>query len=197
VTKPTIELEQVHAETVAQWHRWLEVHHTRPKGVWLVSWKRHAGKPRMTYEESVEDAVCYGWIDSKSARLDDDREMTWFAPRRKGSGWSRSNKERIERLEAQGRLTAAARALVKQAQADGTWTILDAVEDLIVPDDLAAAFEAHPGSRAHWESFPRSVRRSILEWIVMAKREETRTKRIDQTASLAQHGERANQWTRK
>lgn len=197
VTKQTDAPEHVYAETVEQWRAWLMAQHSRPTGTWLVSWRKQAHKPRMMYDETVEEALCFGWIDSKSGRLDADREMLWFAPRRKGSGWSRSNKERILRLEADGRVTDAGRAIVTQAKADGTWTLLDEVEDLIVPKDLAKAFEARPGSRAEWESFPRSVKRSILEWIVVAKREETRRKRIEETAVLAQRGERANLWTPK
>ena len=98
-----------HAETFAPWHVWLQRHHRRPNGVWLVSWKKHTGKPRMSYAEAVEEALCWGWVDSKSGRIDDDRERLWFSPRHKGSGWSRSNKQRIERLETQGRLTDAHR----------------------------------------------------------------------------------------
>lgn len=190
-TKP--EPEQIPVDTVEQWHAWLAEHHARPNGVWLVSWKKHTGKPRMTYDDAVEEALCWGWVDSRSGRIDDDRERLWFSPRRQGSNWSRSNKHRIARLEAQGRLTEVARTLVHQAKADGSWTRLDDVEDLIVPDDLAKAFENHPGAIDRWESFPRGVRRSILEWIVTAKRDETRRKRITETAELAQRGERVNQ----
>lgn len=194
-TKP--EPEQVHVESVADWHAWLAAHHERPTGIWLVQWKSHTGKPRMTYDELVEEALCWGWVDSKSGRVDEDRDKLWLSPRRKGSAWSRPNKQRIERLEAAGRLQPAGRALVERAQADGTWTILDEVEDLIVPPDLAAAFAARPGSREAWEAFPRSARRAILEWIVLAKRPETRERRVSETAEKAARGERANQWSPK
>jgi uncharacterized protein YdeI (YjbR/CyaY-like superfamily) len=148
----------------------------------------------MTYEESVEEALAYGWIDSKGSRLDDERTMLWFAPRQRRSGWSRSNKERVERLEREGRMTPAGRAVIERAMADGSWTLLDEVEDLIVPADLAAAFAARPGSSDQWAAFPRSIRRSLLEWIVQARRPETRRRRIEETADRAARGERANQW---
>ncbi len=192
-TVPHDEREQVHAETVAEWRGWLEVNHGRTEGVWLVSWRAPTGRPRMTYEESVEEALAFGWIDCKARTLDDERTTSWLSPRNAGSGWSRSNKVRIERLEADGRMTDSGRALIDQAKVDGSWTLLDAVEDLLVPDDLAAAFAAYPGSRERFEAFPRSARRALLEWIVQAKRPETRARRVTETAAGAARGERANQ----
>jgi len=190
---PHDEREQVHAETVAEWRRWLEANHGRTQGIWLVSWRAPTGRQRMTYEESVEEALAFGWIDSKARTLDDERTTIWMSPRKPGSGWSRTNKVRIERLERDGRMTDAGRTLIDQAKADGSWTLLDAVEDLLVPDDLAAAFAAYPGSRERWEAFPRSARRALLEWIVQAKRPETRARRVAETAAGAARGERANQ----
>jgi len=186
--------ERVHPENREQWRAWLAGHHAGRPGVWLVSWKKHTGRPRMSYDESVEEALAYGWVDSRPGRLDDDRTMLWFSPRKPGSAWSRPNKERVARLEAEGRMAPAGRRAVEVAKANGAWERLDAVEDLVVPDDLAAAFAAHPGARERWEGFPRSARRGILEWIVQAKREETRRKRVEETAALAARGERANQW---
>ena len=189
--------EQVHAETPGDWREWLHEHHGSASGVWLVSWRRHTGRPAMTYDESVEEALAVGWVDSKGRRLDDDRTMLWFAPRNARSGWSRPNKERIARLEGDGRMTPAGRRSVEIAKGNGAWTLPDDVEDLLVPDDLAAAFDAHPGARERWEAFPRSARRAILEWIVQARRDETRARRIEETAVKAAAGERANQWQRR
>lgn len=186
--------ERIHAESAVVWRAWLEANHERPNGVWLVSWKTATGRPRMTYEESVVEALAFGWVDSTARTLDDERGMLWFAPRRRGSGWARPNKLRIERLEREGRLAPAGRAAVERAKADGTWTLLDAVEDLIVPDDLAVAFDAHPGAAERWDAFPRSARRAILEWIVQARTPGTRSRRISEAAEKAARGERANQW---
>lgn len=191
---PHAERERVHAATGPEWRAWLEEHHGSSTGAWLVSWKKHTGKPRMSYEESVEEALCFGWVDSKGAKLDDDRTMLWFTPRKRGSGWSRPNKERVERLEREGRMAAAGRRAVEAAKEDGSWSALDDVENLVVPDDLAAALAARPSAREHWDGFPRSTRRGVLEWIAQAKREETRRKRVEETADLAAKGERANQW---
>lgn len=184
---------RVHAEDRAQWHDWLARHHADSDGVWLVSWKAHTGRPRVSYPESVEEALVFGWVDSRSQRLDDDRTMLWFTPRKPSSGWSRPNKERIARLQEQGRLQPAGRRAVEVARANGAWERLDAVEDLIVPDDLAAALAAHPGARAHWDAFPRSARRALLEWIVQARRPQTRLDRVTRTAASAARGERANE----
>jgi uncharacterized protein YdeI (YjbR/CyaY-like superfamily) len=185
--------ERVLIETVDQWADWLEANHGRDLGVWLVSWKRTTGKPSIGYEDAVIEALRFGWVDSKGSRLDDDRSMLWFSPRRRGSGWARPNKLRIDMLEREGRMAPAGRKVVEAAKADGTWQLLDAVEDLIIPDDLKAAFAANPGSSAYWEAFPRSVKRSILEWIVRAKKEETRSRRVNETATMAARGERAHQ----
>jgi uncharacterized protein YdeI (YjbR/CyaY-like superfamily) len=122
--------------------------------------------------------------------------MLWFAPRKARSGWARTNKQRIERLTAAGLMAPAGLAVIEAAKADGSWTLLDAVEDLVVPDDLAAAFDAAPSAREHWEAFPRSVRRAILEWIVQARRPQTRARRVAETADKASRNERAHQWSR-
>ena len=188
--------EQVHAETRDAWRAWLEAHHGRSAGVWLVAWKKHTGRPGIPYDEAVEEAMCFGWVDSRPRRIDDDRTALWFSPRRRGSAWSRSNKERVARMEAAGRMTDAGRAAVDVARADGTWSMLDEVEDLAVPPDLAAALATRPCAREQFDGFPRSTRRAILEWIAQAKRPETRAARVGETARLAERGERANQWRR-
>jgi uncharacterized protein YdeI (YjbR/CyaY-like superfamily) len=165
--------------------------------VWLVTWKPHTGRPRVTYEEAVEEALCFGWVDSRAGTLDDERHSQWFAPRKQGSNWARSNKIRVERLERDGLMTDAGRAAIEAAKADGSWSRLDDVENLIVPDDLGAAFDEHPRAREHWDAFPRSARRAILEWIVNAKRDETRRKRLRETAESAARGKRANERPRE
>ena len=189
--------DQVQPASLAEWRAWLERHHGRGTGVWLVTWRAGSGGPRIGYEESVEQALCFGWVDSKGRSLDAERSMLWFAPRKRGSGWARTNKERIERLTAGGLMAPAGLAVIEAAKADGSWTLLDDVENLVVPDDLAAALAANPPAREHWDAFPRSARRALLEWIVQAKRPETRAKRVAETAEKAQVNERANQWRPK
>lgn len=188
--------ERVHHVTADGWRAWLEEHHAASDGVWLISWKKHTGRPVVTYDDAVTEALAFGWVDSVVRKLDQERSMLWYTPRKVGSGWSRPNKERVARLEAEGRMAPAGASAVAAARADGSWSKLDDVEDLVIPPDLAEAFAAHPGSAEQWEAFPRSAKRGILEWIIQAKKPETRAKRITETAELAAHGERANQWPR-
>jgi uncharacterized protein YdeI (YjbR/CyaY-like superfamily) len=178
----------------AGWRKWLEKNHTRDEGIWLITFKKTSGKPRIEYEEAVEEALCFGWIDSKPGKLDDERTMLWFSPRKKGSKWSKPNKERVARLTKSNLMHESGLAKVVAAKKDGTWTALDAVEALEVPEDLAKALKSYPHSQKFFEAFPRSVKRGILEWISSAKRPETRAKRIDETARLANENIRANQW---
>ena len=188
--------ERVHPETIPDWRDWLISNHQRSTGVWLVSWKTATGRPRIGYEESVVEALTVGWVDSVQRTVDDDRSMLWFAPRKPTSGWSRPNKDRIARLEQEGRLLPAGLRAVALAKANGAWTMLDDVENLVIPDDLAAALDALPGARQRWDAFPRSARRGILEWIVQARTGSTRLRRVTETADMAARGERANQWPR-
>ena len=183
-----------HPKTRAAWRAWLAKHHTQTAGVWLISYKKATGKPAVSYDEAVEEALCFGWVDSKGNKLDDERTMLWFAPRKPGSGWSRPNKLRVERLIRDGQMRPAGLAKIEAARLDGSWAALDAVEALEIPADLAAALAAHAAAKTHFDAFPRSVKRSILEWISMAKRPETRAKRVLETAQLAAENKRANQW---
>lgn len=188
------EKERVQVENRSQWRAWLQANHQREEGVWLVRFKRQMGDRYFSYDEAVEEALCFGWVDSLPRKLDEERTMLWMAPRQAGSNWSRPNKERISRMEAAGLMAPAGRAAVKAAQADGSWTALDAVENLEIPDDLAAELARYEEAAANFEAFPRSVKRGILEWILNAKRAETRAKRVHETARLAQENIRANQW---
>lgn len=186
-----------HPLTRAEWRAWLEVNHARAEGVWMISYKKASGKPAVTYDEAVEEALCFGWVDSKPGKLDDERTMLYFAPRKAGSGWARPNKVRVERLIGAGLMTPAGQAKIDAAKADGSWAMLDAVEDLLIPPDLAEALAGYPAAAANFAAFPRSARRGILEWIVQAKTVATRAKRVAETARLAQDNLRANQWRPK
>lgn len=184
----------VHPKTRAEWRAWLRKHHQREEGVWLVTYKKATGKPRIDYDEAVEEALCFGWVDSKPAKLDDERSMFYFAPRKPGTGWSKANKHRVEKLIAAGLMMPTGLAKVEAAKRGGSWLRLDSVEALEIPQDLAEALMAYPDAERHFEAFPRSVKRGILEWISNAKKPETRAKRIAETARLADQNVRANQW---
>jgi uncharacterized protein YdeI (YjbR/CyaY-like superfamily) len=184
----------IHPKTLAAWRKWLEQNHTRAEGVWLISYKKATGKPRFEYDEAVEEALCFGWIDSKPNKLDDERSMLWFAPRKANTGWSKINKARAEKMIEAGHMMPAGLAKVEAAKRDGSWSALDTIEALEVPPDLAAALSANPIAQQYFDAFPRSVKRGILEWIANAKKPETRAKRVNETARLAAENIRANQW---
>ena len=183
--------ERFHPESRAQWRAWLAAHHADTPRVWVVTWKRATGRPAPSYDDLVEEALCYGWVDSTAGTLDGERSMLRFGPRKPGSGWARTNKARIERLTAEGLMAEPGLAVVRRAQEDGSWSLLDDVEALVVPDDLAAELAARPPAREHFDAFPPSARRAILLWLVQAKRAETRASRVRKAAELAQRNERA------
>lgn len=189
--------DSFHPKSRADWRTWLTKHHTRETGVWVVTYRKGAGKPIVGYDDLVEEALCFGWIDSRPRKLDEKRTMLWFSPRKAKSAWSRPNKERVERLIAAGLMTPAGQAKIDAAKRDGLWTKLDAVEELTIPEDLARALAEQPPAAEFFEAFPRSAKRGILEWIEQAKRPETREKRVEETARLAKRNERANQWRPK
>lgn len=177
-----------------EWREWLEKNHGQSSGIWLVTYKKHTGKPTVSYNDAVEEALCFGWIDSKPQKLDDERTMLLYTPRKPKSVWSRPNKIRIEKLMEQGLMAEAGLLKIEAAKADGSWTLLDAIEDLVVPPDLQAALNANPPAAQYWDAFGISVKKGILWWIESAKRTETRQKRVEETVALAAENKKANQW---
>ena len=186
--------EQVQAETREQWRAWLARNHATSPGVWLVTWKKASGRPYLAYADIVEEALAFGWVDSQPKTIDGQRSARLLTPRKPGSNWSRLNKQRVERLLAAGLMQPAGLAAVAAARANGRWSALDETETLAEPADLAARLDADPAARGHWDAFPRSARRAILEWIGNARTTATRQARIGRTVSDAARGIRANQW---
>jgi uncharacterized protein YdeI (YjbR/CyaY-like superfamily) len=182
----------VEVESRAAWRRWLEENH-EGQGVWLVLPKRGSDVAGPTYDEAVEEALCFGWIDGTVNTLDDRRVLSYMAPRKRGSAWARSNKERIERLERGGLIQPPGWAAIDRAREDGSWSAYDSVEALEVPDDLRSAFDANPTAAGHFDAFPPGAKKQILWWVISAKRPETRAKRIAETVRLAEQNIRANQ----
>jgi len=183
--------QRVEIKSRAEWRRWLSKNHTQADAIWLVRWKKDRG-PYVSYDDIVDEALCLGWIDSLPCVLDDDRTMLLLAPRKPKSAWSAVNKKRVARLIEEGRMAAPGLAAIDTAKANGAWTKLDGIEQ--PPADLLAAFKRYEGSQKNFEAFPPSARRGIPEWIIQARRPETRAKRIEETARLAAQNKRANQW---
>ena len=182
---------QVHADDPATWRAWLEANHATATGAWLVTWRAHTGRVRLDYEDAIEEALCFGWVDSTAGRVDDERGRLYFAPRRPGSGWAATNKVRVERLIAEGRMAPAGHAAIERAKANGAWELLDGAERLEVPEDLAVALEAHPPAAVNFAAFPPSARKSLLGWIALARRPGTREVRVTRIAEAAARNERA------
>ena len=178
----------------ADWRTWLQQNHERKVGVWLVTFKKACGDHHVPYNDAVEEALCFGWIDSVPGKVDELRSKLWFSPRKPGTGWSKANKERVQRLMVTNSIQSAGLQKIEAAKNDGSWAKLDAVEALEIPPDLLATFDQYPGSAENFAAFPRSAKRGILEWILQAKKPETRKNRIEETAKLASKNERANQW---
>lgn len=170
---------------------WLHQHHDSHPAIWLVYDKKQAKADRaLTYDDIVEEALCFGWIDSVTRRVDAARASLYFSPRKPGSTWSAVNKKRLLRLIEQGLIHPAGQAKIDRAKEDGSWTTLDAVERLEVPPDLASAFRSHPKAKSSFDAFPPGARKQILYWITSAKRDETRSDRIRRSLAAIAKGQR-------
>ena len=179
MTKEEQEISTFYPPTQQAWRQWLEENHQSAQAVWLLFYKKKANIPTISWSEAVDEALCFGWIDSKSKPLDDDKFIQFFSRRKPKSTWSKINKEKINQLASEGRMTPAGWACIEIAKQNGSWTILDEVEELIVPADLDVALDDKPGAKDYFLSLSKSVKKSLLYWIVSAKRPETRQNRIN------------------
>lgn len=186
-------LEQVEVTNLTQLRLWLASHREQKEAVWLITYKKSQGDTYVPYSEVVDELLCWGWIDSTPRKLDAERSMLLIANRKPKSRWSKVNKDKVARLLQEGRMQPAGLAKVELAKATGTWDALNDVDQLVEPDDLVAALRSFEKAQPNWNAFPPSTRRGILEWILSARTEPTRAKRIEQTAILAAQNIRANQ----
>ncbi len=193
--KPTQrEFEQYYARDRQSWRGWLEKNHATSPGVWLVYYKKHTEKPSVSDAEAIEEALCFGWVDSKPNVLDEERFMKLFTPRKPKSPWSKLNKRRVEQLITEGLMMQAGLEKIAASKADGSWSSYDAIEQLTVPSDLQEALAANPTAQANFEAFPPSSKKNILWWIASAKQPATRQKRIEETVTLAAQNRKANHY---
>lgn len=173
------------------WRAWLEANHAAAQGAWLLICRRaDADVVGLDYETAVEEALCFGWVDSTSGRAEGGLRRLYFAPRRRRSLWAASNRARVERLMAAGRMAPAGLAAVERAKADGAWDILEQAERLEVADDLADALRARAPADVNFAAFPPSTRRMLLGWIATARRPDTRATRITRVVEAAAKDER-------
>jgi uncharacterized protein YdeI (YjbR/CyaY-like superfamily) len=168
-----------------EWRQWLKENHLTSTSIWLICYKKSSKKPSISWSEAVDEALCFGWIDSVRKSIDHERFIQFFSQRKPKSTWSKINKDKVIELEEKGLMFDAGRACIEIAKQNGSWTILDDVDLLIVPEDLGEAFKLHPNANANYYAFSKSTMKSILYWIKSAKRAETREKRIKEVAELA------------
>jgi uncharacterized protein YdeI (YjbR/CyaY-like superfamily) len=183
-------IERVYVPDRKAWRKWLSKNHAKSRGVWLVFDKKTAREDRLKYADAVEEALCFGWIDSTLRPLDHAQYMQLFTPRKPKSGWSKLNKDRVARLIEAGLMTQAGFDAIELAKKNGSWAHLDEIEAMVVPPDLAAALKAKPIALRNFEAFPRFSRKQFLYWLNGAKREETRKHRIKVLVGLAAKNER-------
>jgi uncharacterized protein YdeI (YjbR/CyaY-like superfamily) len=183
-----------YAKTQKEWRKWLEKNHQSEKAVWLIFYKKGSGIQSTNYAEALEEALCYGWIDSKANKRDEVSYYQYFAKRKPASNWSKVNKEKVTKLIEKGIMTPAGFESIETAKQKGKWFALDEVEELIISPDLQQLFDNNKAAFDNWEQFSRSAKRAILEWILNVKRPETRQKRIEEAVELAQKNIKANQY---
>ena len=173
------------------WREWLSKNHASSQGVWLMVPKKKSEKKGISLEDVVEEALCFGWIDSKLNVVDEKRFKLLLTPRKRRSIWSKTNKQRVEKLIKQGLMTEAGLVKIEAAKREGSWNRLDAVEELRVPEDLGNALAANGNARKNFESFSDSAKKQLLWWIESAKTQETRSKRIRQAVIMAAENRKA------
>jgi uncharacterized protein YdeI (YjbR/CyaY-like superfamily) len=179
------------AKTNTDWRNWLDQNHEKEVSVWLIIYKKTASENHFSHSDAVEEALCYGWIDSLTIKRDEESRYQFFSKRKAKSNWSAVNKNKALKLIEQGLMHPAGLKTIEVAKANGMWDALNDVENLVVPEDLEKALNQENTAKAHWEKFPPSSRKAILKWISEAKRIETRTSRISETIRLAKENIRA------
>lgn len=188
------QIEAVEAADRKAWRKWLTKNHTAKDAVWLIIYHKDSKTPSVYYNEAVEEALCFGWIDSKPNRRDSESYYLFFSKRKGKSNWSEANRERAERMIEAGLMKPAGQAMIDLAKKSGSWNALVAVQQSQIPDDLLTLFSKNKKAYKNFQSFPPSSKRIILEWILNAKKDETRLKRIKETVTLAEKNIRANHY---
>ena len=170
--------------SLAAWRRWLAKNHLSKQAVWLVYYNKKAAKKSISWSDAVDVALCYGWIDSKRIRIDAFASHQFFSRRKAKSTWSKINKQKVVKLSEAGLMAEAGLEAIEVAKQNGSWTMLDEVEELIIPDDLEKVFKSKQGSKNYFLGLSKSVKKAMLQWLVLAKQPETRQKRIAEIVKL-------------
>jgi uncharacterized protein YdeI (YjbR/CyaY-like superfamily) len=182
---------ELHVTNRNDWRAWLEKNHDAAKEVWLIYYKKHAGKPGILYEASVEEALCFGWVDSIIKRLDDDRCARKFTPRKGASAWSESNKKRAEKMIRKGRMTEVGMAKIIEARERGEWSrVREVSKELVVPSFIQKALAKNEKAHAFFGTLADTYKRQIVSWVSSAKREETKARRLTEVISLLEKSQK-------
>jgi uncharacterized protein YdeI (YjbR/CyaY-like superfamily) len=182
-------------KSITAWRAWLAKNHATETSIWIIYYKQHTKLPSIKYSEAVDVALCFGWIDSTARPINEDTYMQYFCKRKPNSTWSRVNKLKIERQLAEGLMAEAGLQCIEVAKQNGSWIILDDVENLVIPQVLETAFAKYKNAKINFEAFSKSDKRNMLQWIKLAKREETIAKRAEEIAELAEQGCKPKQFT--
>ena len=189
------EIETFYPRSRQEWRDWLQDNHAKKQSVWLIYYKKKSNVSTILYSDAVDEALCFGWIDSKSKPIDEHKFMQFFSKRKEKSVWSKVNKEKIERLTNEGLMTNAGYEIIEKAKQNGSWNILDEAEALHIPEDLEGEFDKRPNAKLYFLSLSRSDKRNILQWLILAKRQETREKRITEIVELADKNQKPKQFS--
>lgn len=191
---PKKEIETYCPESRTDWRKWLEKNHQSTQAVWLVYFKSSTNVASVSWSEAVDEALCFGWIDSTKKTIDKERYMQYFSRRKPNSTWSKINKEKVAKLIQNNLMTKAGSDSIETAKQNGTWSLMDDVEKLMIPEDLRMTLNKNKSAMTFFQSQSKSIKKAMLYWVVIAKRSETRKKRIAEIAQLAAKGIRPKQF---
>lgn len=169
----------------AEWRKWLEEYHESEQSIWLIYYKSSTKKPTLTWSDAVDEALCFGWIDSTKKTIDDERYMQYFSKRKPKSNWSKINKDKVTQLIADNQMTKVGFESIETAKQNGSWTLLDDVEALVVPEDLKNELAKDQTATSYFDNLSKSSKKILLHWVHSAKRPETRQKRISEICESA------------
>ena len=188
------EIETYYLKSQTDWRNWLEVHHQLKQSVWLVFYKKSTKVASISWSESVDEALCFGWIDSTKKTIDSERYIQYFSKRKPNSIWSKVNKDKVAYLTSKKLIREAGYKAIETAKENGSWFILDDVEALILPENLKKEFDKRDGALEYYQSLSKSAKKILLSWIVLAKRDETKQKRIIEIAENANRNTKPKQF---
>lgn len=183
---------EFYAKTGKDWRKWLEKNCRSEKSVSLIIYHKKSDIPSVHYDESIEEAICFGWIDCKGSKRDAESFHLLFMPRKPRSNWSKPNRGRAEKMIKKGSMTPIGQAYIDQAKSAGTWDAMADAENSVIPDDLQQLFDRNQTALQYFQAFAPSSKRLILAWILSAKKPETRELRIMKTVALAEKNIKAN-----